>query len=91
MTKIDLIRKHFRQGLTLTQLESIGLYSAFRLAARVHELKKQGWNIETHIKEDIKGSTYAEYRLATNRPSAGRLIPASFAGPNAATRAGASA
>ncbi len=74
MTKIDLIKRHLKSGRSLTQLESIGLYSAFRLAARVHELKARGWNIETHMKEDISGSTYAEYRLASNRPSMGRFI-----------------
>lgn len=63
-TKIDLLKRHFRSGRTITQLEAIGLYSAFRLAARVHELKAQGWDIITDMREDPRGTVYAEYRLA---------------------------
>lgn len=67
MTKIDRIRKHFLEGRSLTQLEAIGLYGAFRLAARVHELKQQGMKIETIIKHDPLGNPYAEYRLRKAR------------------------
>ena len=63
-TKIDLIKEHLMTGRTLTQLEAIGLYSAFRLAARIHELKKQGWNIQKNEKRDANGSIYVEYYLA---------------------------
>lgn len=62
-TKIELIKEHLMSGKTLTQLEAIGLYSAFRLAARVHELKKQGWNIKKNEKRDANGSIYVEYYL----------------------------
>ncbi len=62
-TKIELIKEHFRSGKTLTQLEAIGLYSAFRLAARVEELRKKGWNIITNLKIDANGTQYAEYYL----------------------------
>jgi hypothetical protein len=62
-TKIELLREHFLSGKTITQLEAIGLYSLFRLAARVHELKQKGWNIITNEKRDANGSVYAEYVL----------------------------
>lgn len=62
-TKIEMLREHLKSGKSITQLEAIGLYSLFRLAARVHELKKQGWNIITSEKRDANGSVYAEYRL----------------------------
>lgn len=62
-TKIDLLREHLKSGKSITQLEAIGLYSLFRLAARVHELKAKGWNIITTEKRDANGSTYAEYTL----------------------------
>lgn len=62
-TKIELLKEHLRSGKSITQLEAIGLYSLFRLAARVHELKKQGWNIITNEKRDANGSVYAEYYL----------------------------
>lgn len=62
-TKIDQIKDHLISGKSLTQLEALGLYGAFRLAARVHELKKKGWNIKTEIKKDPNGNEYAEYHL----------------------------
>ncbi len=62
-TKIALLKEHLRSGKTITQLEAIGLYSLFRLAARVHELKAKGWNIITTEKRDANGSVYAEYHL----------------------------
>lgn len=61
--KIDLLKEHLLSGKTITQLEAIGLYSLFRLAARVHELKKKGWNIITNEKRDANNSVYAEYYL----------------------------
>lgn len=78
-TKIDLLKDHLRSGKTITQLEAIGLYSLFRLAARVHELKAQGWNITTTMKRDHNGSEYAEYRLA--KPNT--LLPPRYRGTSA--------
>lgn len=63
-TKIAHLKDHLKSGKTITQLEAIGLYSLFRLAARIHDLKAQGWDITTDIKRDHNGSEYAEYRLA---------------------------
>lgn len=62
-SKIDHLKDHLLGGNSITQLEAIGLYSLFRLAARVHELKKKGWNIITREKRDLNGSVYAEYYL----------------------------
>ena len=62
-TKIAKLRSHFLSGRSLTQLEAIGLYGAFRLAARVHELKGDGMKIITRMKEDPNGNPYAEYQL----------------------------
>lgn len=67
MTKIAKLRAHFLSGRSLTQLEAIGLYGAFRLAARVHDLKAEGMKIETKMKEDPNGSPYAEYSLSTKK------------------------
>jgi len=62
-TKISRIKAHLLSGRSLTQLEAIGLYGAFRLAARIHELKAGGMKIDTFIKHDPTGSPYAEYKL----------------------------
>lgn len=65
VTKIDKIKAHLLSGRSLTQLEALGLYGAFRLAARIHDLKAQGWKIVSTIKEDPNGNPYAEYKLRT--------------------------
>lgn len=62
-TKIERLRKHLKTGKSITQLEALGLYGVFRLAARVHDLKAQGWNIITDMREDENGNPYARYHL----------------------------
>ncbi|WP_296084223.1 helix-turn-helix domain-containing protein [uncultured Agrobacterium sp.] len=66
-TKISRLRQHFLSGRSLTQLEAIGLYGAFRLAARVHQLKAEGFKFDTVMKADPMGNPYAEYRLRMRR------------------------
>ncbi len=71
--KIDLIRKHFESGKTLTPLEALGVYGLYRLAACVHTLKRRdGLNIICDVKTDPRGTQYAEYRLA---PKAAKVPP----------------
>ena len=67
MTKIAKLRQHFLSGRSLTQLEAIGLYGAFRLAARIHDLKAEGFKFDTTIKRDPLGNPYAEYALRKRR------------------------
>lgn len=67
MTKIAKLRQHFLSGRSLTQLEAIGLYGAFRLAARVHDLKREGMKFDTQIKRDPMGNPYAVYSLRKRR------------------------
>ncbi|MBN9346630.1 MAG: helix-turn-helix domain-containing protein [Devosia sp.] len=69
-TKIEKIKAHLLSGKSLTQLEALGLYGAFRLAARVHELKAAGMKIKTTIKHDPNGNPYAEYALVTRKVAA---------------------
>jgi hypothetical protein len=39
----DLIRDYLEEGNTLTSLEALKLFSCFRLASRMHDLKKSGY------------------------------------------------
>jgi hypothetical protein len=57
------ILKHLLSGERITPLIAIGDYGIYRLAARIHELRKQGHKIETTIKYDHNGKQYAEYAL----------------------------
>lgn len=53
----------------LTQLEAIGLYRCYRLAARIHDLRDLGIKITSIRKKDRTGKTYAKYFLASNQHS----------------------
>jgi hypothetical protein len=57
------IFRHLRSGKTLTPLEAMLLFGSMRLAARIKDLRDEGFQIETTIKEDVRGVKYAEYRM----------------------------
>lgn len=63
-SKMDHLKSHLTSGKTITQLEALGLYGLFRLAARIKELRNKGWNITTEMRDDPNGSKYAVYKLA---------------------------
>lgn len=64
MTQINHIKDHLRSGRTISPLEALGLYGVFRLAARIKELRDQGWDIETENRRDPNGKKYAVYKKA---------------------------
>ena len=45
------ILKYLKQNKSITQLEALKLFWDWRLSAKIHELKKDGYNIKS---EDIK-------------------------------------
>ena len=77
-SKMDHLKAHLTSGKSITQLEALGLYGLFRLAARIKELRDKGWDISTEIRNDPNGSSYAAYTLE-DAPSNG--LP-SFARPD---------
>jgi hypothetical protein len=66
-TKIDRIRTHLATGRSITALEAISLYSCFRLASVIHDLRRSGYKISTLMKTDMNGTEYAEYRIIKQR------------------------
>jgi len=70
MTKTDRILAHLVSGRGLTALEAMGLYSVFRLASIIHNLRKQGYPIKTVPKVDPNGTEYAEYFLVNRKRAA---------------------
>lgn len=61
----DKVLAHLLSGRSITPLEALGDYGIFRLAARIHELKKKGHKIVTTTKTSPTGKTYAEYSLVS--------------------------
>jgi hypothetical protein len=57
------ILAHLLGGNTITPLQAIGVFGAYRLAARIRELRLAGHKIKTSMKVDPNGKPYAEYSL----------------------------
>ena len=64
MTQKERIASHLLKGKTITPMEALVVFNCFRLASRVNELRRQGMDIETVIKQDENGKRYACYSLA---------------------------
>jgi primase-polymerase (primpol)-like protein/Asp-tRNA(Asn)/Glu-tRNA(Gln) amidotransferase C subunit len=66
---------HLQEGKTLTQEQSKELYSIMRLASRIDELRREGWNVQTvMIPAGENGACVAEYRLPADKPRRGNSI-----------------
>ena len=66
MSQSEKILYHLSSGKTISPLEALQSYGCFRLASRISELKREGHDIVTTIKESYREDgvkRYAEYRL----------------------------
>ncbi len=63
MSQNQKILKHLSSGKSLSPLQALGLFGCYRLAGRIYDLKRAGHHIETIIKSDDQGRTYASYVL----------------------------
>lgn len=63
-TQKEDVLKHLTAGKTITPAKALTVYGITRLAARIYELKRDGHDIISRLKEDEKGRAYAEYRLS---------------------------
>ena len=62
-TQAGRILAYLREGNRITALEALELFGCFRLAARVHELRREGWAIVERTVETASGKRIAEYSL----------------------------
>lgn len=67
-TQRERILEHLKLGLPLTAHKALYGYGCARLAARVHDLRQLGWQIEKRMVEvqtrDGRRARVAEYRLS---------------------------
>lgn len=63
MSQKQRILKHLKNGKSITPLEALGVYGAYRLSAVIFDLRAAGYNIKTDLKNDGTGRQYAEYSL----------------------------
>lgn len=57
------ILAHLKEGKTITPLPALYLYGCFRLAAIIHLLRNDGYNISTTRIRTKKGKYVAQYKL----------------------------
>ncbi len=48
---------------SISQLEALGIFRCYRLAARIKDLRKDGHKIRTEMKRDTNKKSYARYHL----------------------------
>jgi hypothetical protein len=60
-TQAGRILAHLRAGNRLTALDALESFGCFRLAARIHELRREGWNVQERTVETRSGKRVAEY------------------------------
>ena len=62
VTQIGQIKEYLLAGNSITPIEALNMFGAFRLAAIIFKLKEQGLNIKTEMvyEEDKK---YAKYSI----------------------------
>ena len=62
-TQAGRILAYLRAGNRLTALDALESFGCFRLAARIHELRRDGWQISERTVETRGGKRVAEYSL----------------------------
>lgn len=62
-TQANRILAYLREGHRITALEALELFQCFRLAARIHELRRDNWQISERTVETASGKRIAEYSL----------------------------
>jgi len=62
MSQNKQILKALQQGRRLTPLAALQEFGCFRLGARIYDLRKEGYEIESELKSE-NGKQYSEYYL----------------------------
>ena len=57
------IARHLKDGKRITSLEALRLYGCLRLSGRIHDLRRDGLNIETRMIDTLTGKRIAEYYI----------------------------
>ena len=79
MSQSERILYHLSQGKPISPITALSEYGCFRLASRINELRRLGYDITTEIKEKYSDNEqgivrYAEYRLRV-ADRLGEIVP----------------
>jgi hypothetical protein len=56
---------HLEAGKSISPLEAQNVYGIYRLAGRIHELRRAGYQVRMERREDEMGHRYGRYFLAS--------------------------
>lgn len=62
-SQTNAILEHLKKGESITSMDALNMFKCFRLAARIYDLRKNGWEIEETLIKSETGNRYAEYKL----------------------------
>lgn len=68
-TQKQAILAALQDGRSLTPIEALAEFGCFRLGARIHELREEGYAIATDIIQTYGGARIARYRLLPSHDS----------------------
>lgn len=61
--QLEQVREHLITHRTITPIQALEQYGCYRLAARICDLRKEGLQIVTSVKNKSKVERYAKYTL----------------------------
>ena len=69
-----MILNFLKSGGSLTPIEALEKFQCFRLAARMNDLRKKGYVIQTEILKDDNGKSYASYSIPKDQQQGELLL-----------------
>lgn len=61
------VLRHLADGSSITPSEAATVYSIWRLAACIFDIRKIGYKVTTERREDAQGHKYARYTMTPTR------------------------
>lgn len=61
ITQTKQIKEHLNKGYRITAIDALKNFSCFRLAARINDLKQEGYNVDKVMVETESGARVAQY------------------------------
>ena len=61
MSQLNQIRSDLDKGKSITAIDALNKYRCFRLAARVNDLRNQGYPVEVVMVKTAEGKRFAKY------------------------------
>ena len=78
LTQKEAILNFLKQGNSITQLDALQLFNCMRLAPRIIEIKRMGYNVISENHKTPTGKVVAQYYLAEFKEKAAQQRIESF-------------